>query len=409
MSSAQAEPIQFQGFFATAPPRERPLRTYSLKGKSGRVGLLPHLKPKVSPVRPARKQAADWSPFRSGRDISAANVPKLPPDNFDVRARRSHSNLSSLVDTDEDNGDDDESLSTAKTSLESVSRGSAGRTTTRTSNQPTRIRRKPFLIFNKTIAKRTSYKKLVPKADTTKLSHRPGDGFSDREARPDSLFHLPTKRGRPSRLNSVRTLDLTQTPPSSPSVQAKQPPKQPKKPERKKRRVQDNSFLPDSPRKKKKATPDHRRRDEEKNRSKNDPRLSVLSAPCGAAASAILGEPVCNGMEAGALPQSKENQDTPGKNVAPEETRPIGISPISADEQGGIGVVCMEFSDRPLLGSDRIRSSGLDRNYISDTPPLRERAKSESFLQPHARRGKEMIIGATVQTWQRKFRRVNTT
>jgi hypothetical protein len=86
----------------------------------------------------------------------------------------------------------------------------------RTGNGMRSLRRRPFLIFDKTEAKGYKQLKSNDQAAKTPMAHRyqPGDGFSGREAKPNGSSLL-TRDGKITVTNThVGMLDLTQTVPS---------------------------------------------------------------------------------------------------------------------------------------------------------------------------------------------------
>lgn len=107
----------------------------------------------------------------------------------------------------------------------------------RTGNGTRSLRRRPFLIFDRTEAK--GYKQLNhrPQPDISPLppSYRPGDGFSGREAKPNGSNFL-TRNGKQSANTGphVGILDLTQS----------EPPPENKKRRARRANFDDNSFMP---------------------------------------------------------------------------------------------------------------------------------------------------------------------
>ena len=118
-------------------------------------------------------------------------------------------------------------------------------------NQSNHLRRRRFLIFDKLPPR--GFKRLKPKVEdnsttsTTSAKYKLGDGFSQDEAKPNGLvqlgFHLRTKRKALHVESKVGALDLTQS--SFTSSPKKQAAEGRKKKTITKKRVYDNSFLPD--------------------------------------------------------------------------------------------------------------------------------------------------------------------
>lgn len=117
-------------------------------------------------------------------------------------------------------------------------------------NHSNRLRRRPFLLFDKLPPR--GFKRLKPKTEdhttsTLSAKYKLGDGFSKDEAKPNGLVQLglrPTTKRKALQVESkVGALDLTQS--SFRSSPKKDHTLKHKTTTKKKKRAYDNSFLPD--------------------------------------------------------------------------------------------------------------------------------------------------------------------
>ncbi len=287
----------------------------------------------------------------------------------------------------------------------------------RTGNGTRSLRRRPFLIFDRTEAK--GYKRLnhraQPQDTSPPSSYRPGDGFSGREAKPNGS-NLLTQNGKQSAFTGphVGILDLTQS----------EPP-----PEKKKRRARrinmdDNSFMPPP-----KKTKQGRRPLGPKDPNQQLKPSTTISNPGGKTKTAHIEtdttatEPTVQETAVTHVRELNQPQDpNPAANTSqvPQsitDTRPTphpatalqtgsnqDPAPQVPTPSGGEDVAMIERSDDPphepsgLLGDTGIHDSF--ETQVSSTPPrtLRIRALSVSPSSPSPWAGEG----------RRDFRRVNT-
>ncbi|KAK3899723.1 hypothetical protein C8A05DRAFT_17883 [Staphylotrichum tortipilum] len=209
-----------------AATRNKPQRTYSHKGRNARIPLLPALKPSRDLPPPAHKRVE----FQAVRVVTS---PVTPPKSSRESGESEGSEGPEADDEEEDGDCEDDDLII----LSRHPPSSSLKHDRRTGNGTRSLRRRPFLIFDRTEAK--GYKQLNhrPQPDAVPLpsSYRPGDGFSGREAKPNGSNFL-TRNGKQSVITGphVGILDLTQS----------EPP--PAKNKRRFRRanMEDNSFMP---------------------------------------------------------------------------------------------------------------------------------------------------------------------
>ncbi|KAK3352961.1 hypothetical protein B0T25DRAFT_197413 [Lasiosphaeria hispida] len=251
-----------------AASEKKPCRTYSHKGKNRRVGPLPPLRQNAQQSKQFRRHTGrSHLVIDSGRtgkdgidgggssrhvDTEEGNEFEEAQVEFDAAgdyeegtrmeyfegevspARLRASYISDEYDKSEHSDEVDDSWSTPASSLDIEQQPLPARTTRL---QKRSIRRRPFLIYNKLPSLPIGYKKLMKKPNADEMAspakHRPGDGFSEDEARPDGRFHLARKRKLlPLGAPVVGTLDLTQS---------RQSPKKRKKAARRAEHY-DNSF-----------------------------------------------------------------------------------------------------------------------------------------------------------------------
>ncbi|AEO66676.1 uncharacterized protein THITE_2025306, partial [Thermothielavioides terrestris NRRL 8126] len=200
--------------------KDRPLRTYSHKGKNSRALSLPALR--LDPD----KSSVKHSKVRLNIFTSSISSPTRSRASWDSEESEDHE-----IKESEEEDDDDDAIILSQRPLERAQK-QANRALYPTKS----LRRRPFLIFDKTGPK--GYKQLQdrprPKATSKTSRYQPGDGFSGREARP-SGSSLLTKNGMMSITGPhLGILDLTQS----------EPPSSKKKTSARRRNLEDNSFAP---------------------------------------------------------------------------------------------------------------------------------------------------------------------
>jgi hypothetical protein len=249
------------------------------------------------------------------------------------------------------------------------------------------IRRRPYLIFDKTPAR--GFKKLTPKSKTHKTlvprRERPGDGFSDGEARPEGLVQVLGKRRLPpSAISGAGTLDLTQ---SSPTFKAK--------PRKKVKRVEDNPFATASRGDKRPFQPRFKKRDGQAAREVLGRRpksargldtMEVASAPYGAGPSVILGdtpeqEQEEDSTEKGRTTTEKsrqeDSQQRQSKTVGRNDDTVASDAPVDKPASHSI-LPCTQLSDRPITNVSPSRTWD---TYIEESSPFRPRCSSDEPVQ----------------------------
>ncbi|KAK4126533.1 hypothetical protein N657DRAFT_593031, partial [Parathielavia appendiculata] len=181
--------------------KSRPRRTYSHKGRTSWAVSLPALKPSSSSVS-CRSNAQ----MHADSAASLVTSPVTPASHSQTSPASEESDVS---DAEEDEDDDFLILS-----------GQAFANNTkhdrRTGNGMRSLRRRPFLIFDKTESKGYKQLKNEPRpAKTPPVSrYQPGDGFSGREAKPNGSTLL-VRTGKLSIARPhVGILDLTQSEPA---------------------------------------------------------------------------------------------------------------------------------------------------------------------------------------------------
>jgi hypothetical protein len=225
--------------------------------------------------------------------------------------------------------------------------GSTPKHDRRTGNRTRSLRRRPFLIFDKTEAK--GYKQLKNKPQPAKTSpvsrYRPGDGFSSREARPNGS-NLLTRAGKLSITGPhVGILDLTQSDPA------------PVKQKRGIRRatLDDNSFI--SAPKKKPRRPLHAKDPNQQPKpATTAPAVALVkksSSVLGAAEKVRL-QSSAQGPEAGQIGEKPTQDAATGDNSShPETTRQI---PPDNDDDNEVDMLIVERSDDNEVDMQRIQT-----------------------------------------------------
>lgn len=328
--------------------------------------------------------------------VTSPASPSGSPPSYPYSEEPSHSEA--------DDGDDDGGY------IDNSNPSSAPRTRNRwqTHKQTTSLRRRPFLIFDKTQPK--GYKKVERKAPVKTpppSQYRPGDGFSGREAKPTGLNSL-TRSGRQFAVGAmVGVLDLTQTAPQA---------NQKRSAHRANR--EDNSFAPVPKAKRSRRLEPYRGDDEVPVRP---PRLAAPAArntdPGRAALREIPGN--VNKTRPAAPVQKMDAKNTahpratapagaslPSKLEVPQanlptdlhlDGTPVGIRDGDDARDGSSG----QHTQRASQGRDT-QEEVLDSwpTHISDTPPRQLRASSVPS-DPSPRRDPP-------QFQARAFRRCNT-
>ncbi|CCC11785.1 hypothetical protein SMACR_04767 [Sordaria macrospora] len=259
--------------------RPRPFRTYSHKARTSSPTVLPLLRTREPPASLARKHQQSPAPqdedfqdedsqdygvvpeeetaaYQAGYDFEDAHEVELEPQYASDTsqspadyATEDDASLEYSTDEDEDKRTTpEESKSTPPSSVKSSS--STKYLSKSVTDQSNRLRRRPFLLFDKLPPR--GFKRLKPKIEdnitaTLSAKYKLGDGFSKDEAKPNGLvqlgFHPMVKRRAPQVESKVGALDLTQSSftrsPKKDSIVNK------KNKTTTKKRAYDNSFLPD--------------------------------------------------------------------------------------------------------------------------------------------------------------------
>ncbi|KAK3400069.1 hypothetical protein B0T20DRAFT_452193 [Sordaria brevicollis] len=271
--------------------RPRPLRTYSHKSKAASSNVLPLLRTTETPTSLVRNLqrgpgARDDDCLVDGAILDEANACQLDDDfegahelefepqyasdtsqNPEDYATEDDASLEYSTDEDEDERKTPEQLKSAPPS--SVKSSSSNKFLSKpVIDQSNRLRRRPFLLFDKLPPR--GFKRLKPKSEdsttsTSSAKYNFGDGFSKDEAKPNGLVQLglrPMSKRKSHTIESkIGSLDLTQsTFQSSP----KRDHSLKQKTMKKKKRDYDNSFLPDPKRA-------ERQRKRQKQLKKDDP------------------------------------------------------------------------------------------------------------------------------------------
>ncbi|KAK0715871.1 hypothetical protein B0H67DRAFT_253152 [Lasiosphaeris hirsuta] len=406
-----------------AASEKKPYRTYSHKGKNRRVGLLPPLRENIQQRKRPRAHSGNThfargggKPKRdivdtgySGEDVDAEEVEEArieadaASDGEDgtgmeyseteaspTRLRVSHT--SDEYDELEHSDEVDDSWSTLASSLD-IERHLPPARLTRFPKRS--IRRRPFLMYNKPPPLPRGYKKLKTKPDADGLAspvkHRPGDGFSENEARPDSLFHLTRKRKLlPHGASAVGPLDLTQS---------KQSPKKKKKASPRAEQY-DNSF--DVSRLNKAS-----RRDQRHPKPKHQEDISAQEPQLEAAAEERPEFPI---KAAPAVASAKEDSIIPEHRKDNAEKGPAQVT-----REVSVEIVEVPFSEdtpkHPSIANGQPPSRTQEETtsswetFVSETVATQQlRVESTSPLPLHS----QQTVDVAVQTIQWVFRRAKS-
>lgn len=286
----------------------------------------------------------------------------------------------------------------------------------RTGNGTRSLRRRPFLIFDKTEAKGYKQLKHSPQVKKTapELRYQPGDGFSGREAKPNGL-NLLTRSGKQAIVTNphVGILDLTQSDPK--------PPKQ----KRSVRRAgfEDNSFAP-APKKARRplapkdpnlqlkpqdANPPPKPKNSNQRPSTPTPKASVqvkksssaLAAPDTSKTAPPAQQPAQQPAQHPGAEQTKPDeppQDPATNNTLPPATIPQQIPPAAeAGDNDEVDMIIAKSDDiDPDNPSTTSKVPGIQaeegqdscETHVTDSPPrcqLRVRARSVSPESPERR------------------------
>jgi hypothetical protein len=274
----------------------------------------------------------------------------------------------------------------------------------RTGNGTRSLRRRPFLIFDKTESKGYKQLKISPQVEEAPpaLRYQPGDGFSGREAKPNGS-NLLTWSGKQAITNPhVGILDLTQSEP------------RPAKQKRSIRRAgfEDNSFAPEP--KKKKARrplapkdPNQQPRPKDPNQQskspgpkhqpisatkspshvkENSPALATPDAPKTAT------RPTQQPETGDTKPEQQPPQDPITENPQPHPTTAQQIPPKDNNDEVDMIIAKSDDIDSEdpctaLKAHDTRGDEGQDscETHVTDSPPhwqLRVRARSVSREAP---------------------------
>lgn len=274
--------------------------------------------------------------------------------------------------------EEDEPYSTPALSIGTLPR----RRTTRPPSSKFRrtLRRRPYLIFNKTPPR--GFKKLTPKSKSKNTAssrkNRPGDGFSDGEARPDGLGQALGKRKLTlSAISGAGALDLTQ---SSPPVKRK----------KRIKRADDNSFItaPRTPKLSAKVTGSKARKDTVKGTSTNRKSLNPRSNTTERA-------PDPSRVNAGVVLRDRQDdkrEDNTGKgqkivnlhnsearnNAEVHRTKEVGPnSPVTITEAYRNDLPILPCSQPPGRSRIQVSPARTWDTYIEESSPFRQRRNSE--------------------------------
>lgn len=298
----------------------------------------------------------------------------------------------------EDEDAEDEFIVLSQRSLERAPRHAR-----RTLHQSTGLRRRPFLIFDKTESKGYKQLKDKPQPRTTLQAPRyhPGDGFSGRESKPNG-YNLLTKNGIVSTTGPhVGMLDLTQSEP----LRVK------RKRNARRANLDDNSFA---------SVPTKTRRALQP----KDPNLQLEAVT--AAVPVKISSSALKPSESAGI--TIELQETASRNAIGEyaqENSVLGalpqrdVTPVNArcDLNATIDTTVIEKSDdiHKHTGNTRLRRFDMPTaeehdsggTHVSDTPPRRARracSTAAKQLTPQA----EDATTEVLRVPGRAFRRVNT-
>jgi hypothetical protein len=280
--------------------------------------------------------------------------------------------------------------------------GSAPKHDRRTGNGTRSLRRRPFLIFDKTEAK--GYKQLKNKpqpANTlTALRYQPGDGFSGREAKPNGS-NLLTRAGKLSVTgHHVGILDLTQSDPAL----AK------KKRNIRRANLDDNSFV-SAPKKKARRPLQPKDPNQQLKPAMTAPTLMKKSSSVINAAEKDQIQLPARGPETGhAVEKPVQVAAVRDNSLRPNTTRQM---PPDDDE---VDMLIIQRSDdvhenpsTTAHGHGMAAEEGQDScgTHVTDSPQrkLRIRARSVSPDSPSCRTAD---VGEEPEKWERVFRRFNT-
>ncbi|KAK0643665.1 hypothetical protein B0T16DRAFT_494658 [Cercophora newfieldiana] len=274
------------------------------------------------------------------------------------------------------------------------------------SSGPRALRRRPYLMFNKTPPPR-GFKKLTPKSKLRgapgSRKAQPGDGFSDGEARPEGLGQILGKRKLPpSAISGAGGLGLTQ---SSPPIQQQK--------KKRVKRVEDNSFL-DAPRTSKRAL--------ETNISKKD-KQTTKDRPVGRKASEDGAKTTddstgSHGARLGAIHPERNQEDNRediskgeagGSNTNKKKKTGDTAKAKQADSNVEVTVPTAHPTEHGVLPGTQpsarlqveVSPAKTWDTYIEESSPFRQRCSSEEA--PHTREEKDVPIMAG-----RVFRREKT-
>ncbi|KAK1776042.1 hypothetical protein QBC45DRAFT_472422 [Copromyces sp. CBS 386.78] len=346
--------------------RPRPLRTYAHKARTASPTVLPLLRTREAPASLARKHQHNPEPqdedpqdygvipeegttaYQAEYDSEDAHELQFEPQYASDTSHcpddyATEEDASLEYSTDEDENDRKAPEDPKSTPPSSVKSNSSTKYLSKfVTDQSNRLRRRPFLLFDKLPPR--GFKRLKPKVEdnttaTLSSKYKLGDGFSKDEAKPNGLVQLglhPTvKRKAPHVQSRVGTLDLTQ------SSFTRAPKKDATLDQKKKptKRAYDNSFLPD---------PKHaeRQRKRQKQLKKDNPLTDkemlppiVAVKPKMILTSAILGEYAHLAEKpqpsaAAVAPEHEQTQtQSEGENRRAEEEAGV---PSDDDEQGNL-------------------------------------------------------------------------
>ena len=332
------------------------------------------------------------------------------------------------TDSESDSSDDSVKHISRDTRKKDAPNKPTGRTSVPIPSQVKSTRRRPFLIFDKTPKKPTSFKKLNQKRDVTKSSYIPGDGFSDSEARPNGLFQLTKKRKLHFSVPAVGILDLTQAPPPPTKPSTAKQPKEPRIIFKRKKRVFDNSFLPPTPKKVRQERRDEKEKDKRKKPDTQATVIEGLSAPYGRVlSSVILGASPNNGPVVSLPPDeakttaTEDTNDTKNDAVEPALPPPVTVGangqvaeadpvalplppPVNVSIDAQVvkkDIICVAFSDLPF-DLKKESNSSQDSVYVPETSQPRSMS-----LQPNPPTVEDQAEGAE-QSSRRVFQRNHT-
>ncbi|KAJ4421207.1 hypothetical protein N0V85_000300 [Neurospora sp. IMI 360204] len=345
--------------------RPRPLRTYSHKARTASPSVLPLLRTRDLPASLARKHQREPEPQDKNRQDDGtipeeetiayqaeydfedayelefepqyASDTSQSPDNYTTEE-----DASLEYSTDEDENErkpPEESNSTPPSSVKSST--STKYISKSATNQSNRLRRRPFLLFDKLPPR--GFKRLKPKAEdnttsTLSAKYKLGDGFSKDEAKPNGLVQLglrPTaKRKAPHVESKVGALNLTQ---SSFTRSPKKDPTVKQQKTKTKKRAYDNSFLPD-PKRAERQRKRHKLLKKKDNPLEDKEMLppTIASTPKIILTSTILGE-YSNLAErrphAAAVAPSKQQKQT--QNEGASGLKEVDMPPYQDDNEEG--------------------------------------------------------------------------